>query len=86
MDFLNQVWHYLFLYRGIDWIIAAAVLVSVFLLGDKKKIGFIFGMLSSAFGIIFSLQIKSVANGLVSFILLILYLRGYIKWMLSKNK
>lgn len=72
--------HYLFLYWGVDWIITLTVLVSIFLLGEKSRAGFLAGMISSAFGVLFSFQISSIANGLTSAILLGLYARGYMKW------
>ena len=66
ITFLNQAEYYLFLYKGVDWLIAISVFAGIFLLGDKKREGFILGAVSSALGIIFSIQILSVANGLVS--------------------
>ena len=77
---LNQVVYYLFLYKGVDWLIAISVFAGIFLLGDKKRLGFILGAISSVLGIIFSIQIKSIANGLVSIVLLFLYMRGYFNW------
>ena len=80
MDFITQIKNYAFKYQGIDWLVALTVFIGVFLLGDKKKLGFIAGMMSSTFGLIFSFQIGSVANGLTSIILFFLYLRGYLNW------
>lgn len=67
-------------YYGVDWILMLTVFVGIFLLGEKKKLGFIVGMLSAVFGLIFSIQIASVANGVSSFVLLALYMRGYLRW------
>jgi hypothetical protein len=80
MQLLSQIQHYAFKYYGVDWVIALTVFAGIFLLGDKKKLGFMLGMISSIFGVIFSFQIGSIANGLTSVFLFILYLRGYVKW------
>ena len=77
---LGTVEHYAFQYYGIDWIIMLTVFSGIFLLGDKKRQGFILGTVSSVFGIVFSFQIGSIANAIASAVLLGLYLRGYFSW------
>lgn len=80
MHFWAEVQHYTFQYYGVDWLITLTAFTGIFLLGEKKKEGFILGMISSAVGIIFSFQIGSIANGITSLVLFFFYLRGYIKW------
>lgn len=80
MDILEQIKHYAVQYYGVDWMVALAIFAGIFLLGNERKAGFIMGMLSVVFGLIFSFQIQSIANGIASFMLFILYLRGYLKW------
>lgn len=75
MDIIEQIKFYAFQYYGIDWIVTLTVFAGVFLLGDKKKSGFFVGMFSSVIGFIFSFQIGSIANGVISLVLFILYLR-----------
>ena len=82
--FIDQLIHYAFQYYGIDWIVTATVFIGIFLLGDKKKAGFIVGMVSSTFAFVFSFQIGSIANGVTAAVLFILYLRGFLKWRLSE--
>lgn len=77
---LETIKQYIFKYYGIDWVVTLTVFIGIFLLGDKKKLGFIIGMISSIFGFIFSFQISSVANAATSVVLFLLYLRGLIKW------
>lgn len=86
MEILEQIKHYALQYYGIDWIITLTVFAGIFLLGDKKKLGFIIGMISTAFALVFSFQIGSIANGVTAIILFSLYLRGYIKWMKPNEK
>ncbi len=56
------------------------VFAGVFLLGNKKREGFVIGMISAFFGLIFSFQVGSLANTIASVVLLGLYLRGYLAW------
>jgi len=67
-------------YYGVDWAVSLCVFVSLFLLGEKRSSGFLFGMISSLLGVLFSIQISSIANGLTSMIVFGLYLRGYAQW------
>jgi len=83
MEILEQIKHYAFQYYGIDWLVTLTVFAGIFLLGDKKKFGFIIGMVSATFAFIFILQIGSIANGMTSIVLFVLYLRGFMKWKKS---
>lgn len=84
MNLTEQIKHYAFQYYGVDWIVTVLVFAGIFLLGDKKKAGFIVGMASSVFAFLFSFQIGSIANGVTSVVLFVLYLRGYLKWKKTK--
>ena len=77
---LEEIKHLAFQYYGIDWIVTLTVFAGLFLIGDKKKFGFVMGMISAIFAFIFSFQIGSIANGLTAIVLLGLYLRVYLKW------
>jgi len=80
MTLLQQIGQLAFQYHGIDWIVTLTVFAGLFLLGDRKRAGFIVGMISSAFAFAFSFQIESIANGVTAVMLFFLYLRGYLKW------
>jgi hypothetical protein len=77
---LENLSHLLFQYYCVDWAITATVFAGIFLLGDKKRIGFAIGMVSAILSLVFSFQIKSIANGVTSAVLFGLYLRGFLKW------
>jgi len=85
MEFWAQLRHYAFQYYGIDWAITLTVFAGLFLIGDKKKSGFIVGMASSTLAFAFSFQIGSIANAVTAVTLFVLYLRGYIKWRRSET-
>ena len=80
MTLAEHFWQYAFQYYGVDWVVTLTVFIGVFLLGEKKKEGFIVGMISCVFGCIFSVQIGSMANAITSVVLFALYLRGYLRW------
>lgn len=81
MSWLSILSHYAFQYYGIDWVITLTGFTAIFLLGDKKREGFILGMIASLFGLIFSIQVGSIANGISSTVLFALYGRGYVRWI-----
>ena len=85
MDFWTRVTHYAFQYYGVDWAVTLTVFAGLFLIGDKKKAGFLVGMASSTLAFAFSFQIGSIANGVTAAMLFLLYLRGYIKWYASEK-
>lgn len=70
----------IFKYYCVDWAIFILLLTHLWLLGSRHRTAFIFGMLASALGIIFSLQTESVANATSSILFLFLHIRAYIKW------
>jgi hypothetical protein len=67
-------------YYGVDWAVTATVFLSIYLVGEKKKAGFLIGMASAVLAMLFSYQIRSVANGVTSAVIFVLYLRGFLKW------
>ncbi len=79
--FPGVLWLSVARYGGVDWLVTATAFLGIFLLGEKRRSGFAIGMLSCVFGVIFSLQIGSIANGVSSAVLFFLYLRGYVRWM-----
>jgi nicotinamide riboside transporter PnuC len=80
MGISPSIVHSLFQYYGVDWFVMITAFVCLFLIGERDRIGFVVGMLSATFGIIFSYQIGSVANAISSVVVLVLYLRGFLQW------
>ena len=77
---LDPLFGLLLRYSGVDWIVTCAGFTSLYLLGNKCRTGFLFGTIAAAFGILFSYQIGSIANGISSTAFLVLNIRGYLKW------
>jgi nicotinamide riboside transporter PnuC len=76
----SAFWAYVTHLHGVDWVIMATGLGSLALLGSRRRCGFLLGMLSAAFGVVLSVQIMSLANGLTSVLMVFLHLRGYRLW------
>jgi len=68
-------------YYGIDWAAIILGLYAVYLLGNKRKIGFIYFSISNALWIIlgvFYMSSYGMAIGNLAFLLI--NIRGYIQW------
>jgi len=67
-------------YYGVDWAATAGTLVSLWLIGDQRRSGFLVGMAASAgwfaFGMLAASTAALIANGL----LFALNMRGYWRW------
>jgi drug/metabolite transporter (DMT)-like permease len=58
----------------------STMLISIFLLGRKKRYGWIFGIIASVFGVGFAVIAHSYAYLIANNILILLNINGYIKW------
>ena len=67
-------------YYGTDWISSALAVTGTYLLGNKSRKGFVFNVLACFFAVGFSVLAKSVPLAAVNATMLVLNLRGYLKW------
>ena len=70
----------IFKYYGIDWLLFILVLIHLWLLGNKNKLAFAFGILGCVCGIVFGIMIESIASVVMNFTFGLLHLRAFIKW------
>ena len=70
----------IFKYYGIDWLLFILVLIHLWLLGNKNKLAFAFGILGCGCGIVFGIMIESIASVAMNFTFGLLHLRALIKW------
>jgi len=75
----------LFKYYGVDWLAMILTIVSLVLLGRKKKEGFIFGILSNLSWLTFAALALSVANVLANFVFIGLNIKAYMNWRKIDN-
>ena len=67
-------------YHGIDWIAMIMTFLALYYLGEKRRFGFIFGILASISWLTFGVLVDSIANIIANVIFIVLNLRGYVKW------
>ena len=67
-------------YHGIDWIAIIMTFLTLYYLGEKRRFGFVFGILASIAWLIFGILVDSIANIVANVIFIALNLRGYLNW------
>lgn len=67
-------------YYGVDWLAMVLAFIAVYLLGNKKRSGFLVGMFACVFWCIFAYMAESLADILANGIVLLLYYKGYKYW------
>lgn len=67
-------------YHGIDWLAMIMTFLALYYLGEKRRFGFIFGILASISWLSFGVLVDSIANILANVIFIVLNLRGYLNW------
>jgi len=71
---------FLFKYHGIDWIAIIMTFLTLYYLGEKRRCGFIYGILASLSWLTFGVLADSIANIIANVIFIALNLRGYLNW------
>ena len=70
----------IFKYHGIDWVAIIMTFLTLYYLGEKRRFGFIFGIVASIAWLIFGVLVDSIANIIANVIFIALNLRGYLNW------
>ena len=70
----------LFKYYGIDWLAFFLYIETTWLIGNKDRRGFLFGIAANFLGLWFSWYVSSVASFIMNIMFIVMNLRGYIKW------
>jgi len=71
----------IFAHYGVDWLAISLSLFAAYLLGNKRKVGFIVFALSNVFWVILGVFfMSSYGMALGNFAFLLLNIRGYIHW------
>lgn len=73
------------LYYGVDWVAMGSTILSIYYLGSKKRIGFIWGGVAAISWLVFAGLVTSLASVIANIIFLMLNIRGYIHWIKEKN-
>lgn len=67
-------------YHGIDWVAIIMTFLTLYYLGEKRRFGFVFGIVASISWLIFGILVDSIANIIANVIFIALNLRGYLNW------
>jgi hypothetical protein len=67
-------------YYGVDWTAMVMTFFSLYYLGEKRRAGFVFGVLASISWLTFGVLAGSIANVIANVIFITLNIRGYINW------
>ena len=67
-------------YYGVDYLAMFLTFIAIYLVGSKKRYGFMIGLVGNSLWMLYSVWAVAPAIFIVNLVLGILYLRGYIKW------
>jgi len=67
-------------YYGLDWIAMGLTFGSIYLIGERRRLGFFWGMIGNCFWFAFGCFADSPATLVANVVILLLNLRGYLKW------
>ena len=70
----------IFKYCGVDWIIFILVVTQLWLLGNKKRQAFLFGMAGNSCGILLGFLVESIACIIMNSVFVIMHVNAYRKW------
>ena len=77
---LGQLFQLASKYYGTDWAAMCFTFGQLFLLGNGKRVGFVFGILATISWTAFGIMAGSIANPIANTIFLIMNVRGLLKW------
>lgn len=66
--------------QGVDWIIFILVVTQLWLLGNKKRQAFLFGMAGNSCGILLGFLVESIACIIMNSVFMIMHVNAYRKW------
>jgi hypothetical protein len=67
-------------YYGTDWLAMILAFCFLYLVGEKKRYGFVLGIFSSISWLVFAVLAHSIANVIANIIFIFLNMRGYLNW------
>ena len=83
IDYLRE---HTFQYYGCDWAAMVFTFLSIYLLGNHNRIGFIMGIGANVFWLGYGFMTESLANMLCSVVVMLLQFRGWQKWARDSEK
>jgi nicotinamide riboside transporter PnuC len=72
----------IFKYYSVDWSIFVVVVIQLWLVGNKNRIGFLFGVTGNSLGVVLGFMVESLACIIMNCVFVTMHVRGY--WMWSR--
>jgi len=67
-------------HHGIDWAATVLTIIGLYLLGNKRHIGFLVMISANLVWGILAIKINSIAMIVANVVIIVMNLRGYLKW------
>ncbi|MDE2680251.1 MAG: nicotinamide mononucleotide transporter [Verrucomicrobiota bacterium] len=83
---MDDLRDYAFQYYGCDWAAMVFTFLSIYLLGNLNRLGFVMGIAANIFWFSYGYMTESLANMLCSMVVMLLQFRGWQKWTRESEK
>ena len=70
-------------YYGSDWVGMTLMCISIYLLGNQHRFGFVIGIGSCIGWFIFGILTRSIPDMLAQVIIVVMHTRGYLRWKIT---
>ncbi len=77
---MEYIFEHALQYKGSDWAAMVFTFLSLYLLGNKSRTGFVMGIIANVFWFSYGYLTGSVANMFCSSVVIYLQARGWINW------
>ena len=67
-------------YYGSDWVATALTMLAIYLLGNKRKEGFVIMIIGNLCWVALGLIVHSIAMVIANVVFIVMNLRGFMKW------
>jgi len=69
-----------FEFYGTDWLAMVLMFLSLYLLGKKKRSGFVYGVGANVAWLVFGILVGSIANVAANIVFVVMNVLGYLRW------
>ena len=77
---MEYIFEHALQYKGSDWAAMVFTFLSLYLLGNKSRTGFVMGIIANVFWFSYGYLTGSVANMFCSSVVIYLQARGWVNW------
>lgn len=77
---MEWLWESFTQYYFLDWLALITSFLSVYLIGEKKKVGFFFGIIAHSSWLSFNVLVDTMPGIVANFFLILLQIKGLYQW------